>query len=54
MLLKLDPEGSANGPKIKEGAPFPSEEQDTFRNQLFEEWDDVTRLILTKVEQSTN
>ena len=54
MLLKLDPEAVApTVQKIKEGV-LSFEEQETFRNQLFEEWDDVTRLILTKVEQSTN
>ena len=54
MLLKLEPEAVApTVQKIKEGA-LSFKEQEAFRNQLFEEWDDVTRLILTKVEQSTN
>ena len=54
MLLKLEPEEVApTVQKIRDGAlQFAGQEE--FRNQLFEEWDDVTKLILTKVEQSTN
>ena len=53
MLLKLEPEEIVpTAEKIREGA-YSFEEQEAFRKQLFEEWDDVTKLILTKVEQST-
>lgn len=54
MLLKLDPEEVAPSVrKIMEGA-LTFKEQEAFRRELYEEWDDVTGLILKKVEQSTN
>ena len=54
MLLKLEPgEIVPVVKKIKEGE-LTFKEQESFRHELYEEWDDVTKLILTKVDQSTN
>ncbi|MCB9048946.1 MAG: DUF354 domain-containing protein [Lewinellaceae bacterium] len=54
MLLKLEPEEVVpTVRKIMDGA-LSFQEKEAFRQQLYEEWDDVTGLILTKVEQSTN
>ncbi len=54
MLLKLEPEEVLPAlRKIREGS-LAFRGQEEFRRQLFEEWDDVTTLILKKVEQSTN
>ncbi|MCB9297023.1 MAG: DUF354 domain-containing protein [Lewinellaceae bacterium] len=54
MLMKLEPEEIVpNLKKIREGE-LAFQAQEAFRKQLYEEWDDVTKLILAKVEQSSN
>lgn len=54
MLMKLEPEEIVpNLKKIREGE-LAFQAQEAFRNQLYEEWDDVTKLILAKVGQSSN
>jgi len=53
MLLKLNPEEVVITVKEIMAGTLSFQEQEAFRKLLFEEWDDVTKLILTKVEQST-
>ncbi len=52
MLLKCKPEEIVDTViKIRDGElVFP--DQDTFRQSLFEEWDDVTTLVLEKLEEN--
>jgi uncharacterized protein len=54
MLMKLDPDEIV--PTIKNilDGKQSFDNQDNFRNLLFEEWDDITELILNKSEQTLN
>lgn len=54
MLLKVEPEEIVPTVRKMVAGELSFQEQEAFRKQLFEEWDDVTKLILSKVEQSTN
>ncbi|NND80627.1 MAG: DUF354 domain-containing protein [Maribacter sp.] len=51
MLLKLEPEALVETTiKILKGE-MKFQEQDTFRQSLLEEWDDVTNLVLNKIKK---
>ena len=54
MLLKLPPEEIVPTISKIEKGEMAFQEQDKFRDLLFNEWDDITELILHKSEQNLN
>ena len=54
MLLKLEPDQIVPTIAQINKGDLKFEEQDKFRDKLFEEWDDITELILNKSEQNLN